>query len=154
MNIQPWQISSWPIIEQATADAHAIAMNLHHLGTVVSDDCDEFGRLLGHTIWGDGTSGKIGVAWDWTETLDGVFALSDPMAVISNIDFVDTRGVSIDETMMAVKLNQITHSLPWQVEVSRATRPQRDRAPWSTRQQPSLNQRFRPSELGGFVHSR
>lgn len=151
MNIQPWQISSWPIIERDCADARVIAQNLHHLGTVVSEDCDEFGRLLGHTIWGNGRSEAIGVAWDWTETLDGVFALSDPMAVISNIDFVDARGVSIDETMLAVRLNQITHSLPWQAEVSMATRQQRQRAPWSTRNRPPTNQRFRASELGGFA---
>jgi hypothetical protein len=153
MNIQPWQISSWPIIERATADARAIALDLHHLGTVVSDDCDEFGRLLGHTIWGNGTSGRIGVAWDWTETLDGVFALSDPMAVISNIDFIDTRGVSIDETALAVRLTQITHSLAWQAEVSKATREQRQREPWSTRLRPPANQRHRASELG-FALSR
>ena len=150
MNVQPWKISSWPIIERATADAHAIATDLRHLGTVVSDDCDEFGRLLGHTIWGDVSSGTIGVAWDWTETLDGVFALSDPMAVISNIDFVDTRGVSIDETILAVRLNQITHSLPWQDEVSRATMQQRESAPWSTRLRPPTNQRFTASELIGL----
>lgn len=153
MNIQPWQISSWPIIERATADAPVIAMDLHHLGTVVSEDCDEFGRLLGHTIWGDGTSGKIGVAWDWTETLDNVFALSDPMAVISNIDFVDTRGLSIDETTLAVRLNQITHSLPWQAEVSKATQLRRERSPWSTRLRPPTSQRFWASELGGLALS-
>ena len=154
MYIQPWQISSWPIIERDAAEAPTIAAYLRHLGTVVSGECDEFGRLLGHTIWGSGVPEKIGAAWDWTETLDSVFALSDPMSIITNIDFIDSTGSSLSETMLAVQLNKITNALPWQAEVSKATRERRQRSPWSARRTPPIKERFRASELGGFALSR
>ncbi len=109
-----------------------IASDLHHLGTTVSADCDDFGRLLGHTIWGGGES-RIGIAWDWVEAMDGVFAISDPMGVVSNIGFVDKTGASLPDFMAAVQLNHITHALPWQAEVADATRRVRAAQPWSER---------------------
>lgn len=124
-------------------------MVLLHLGTVVSDECDEFGRLVGHTIWG-ASDLKIGVAWDWTETLDGVFALSDPMGVVSNIGFVDESGTSIPEASSAVQLNRITNVLPWQDEVSKATRGLRSRSPWAARIKSPVDHHFRASELAGL----
>lgn len=154
MQIHPWTISSWPIIECVADAAPTIACNLRHLGTVVSPDRDEFGRLLGHTIWGNGCENAIGVAWDWTETMDGIFALADPMSVISNIDFVDDNGVSIAETMVAVQLNRVTYSLPWQAEVSQATREQRRRPVLSTLCAPTKVPHFRASQPGGFAMSR
>jgi hypothetical protein len=109
-----------------------LAAELRHLGTTVSADCDEFGRLCGHTIWGAEDSG-IGVAWDWTEAHDGVFALSDPMGVVSNIGFVDESGASIPEFRSAVQFNRITHEIPWQSEVAKVTRDVRTSNPWSRR---------------------
>ena len=113
MQLHPWIISSWPIIERSSELTPQIATDLEHLGTIVSGDCDEYGRLLGHTLWGI-VDLKIGLAWDWTETLDGVFSLSDPMSVISNIGFVDGNGAHIPEAMAVVRLNGIAHALPWQ----------------------------------------
>jgi hypothetical protein len=130
--LQPWMIAAWPIIERTVEPAMEIASDLHHLGTTVSDDCDDYGRLLGHTIWGGATSG-IGIAWDWVEALDGVFAMADPMGVVSNIGFVDPMGTSMPEYMAAVQLNHITHALPWQLEVAAATRQVRATQPWSER---------------------
>ena len=125
-------IAAWPIIERTVDPAAEIATDLHHLGTTVSADCDDYGRLLGHTIWGGSASG-IGIAWDWVEALDGVFAMADPMGVVSNIGFVDKTGSSIPDFMAAVQLNQITHSLPWQAEVVAATRRLRGVEPWQER---------------------
>lgn len=125
-------IAAWPIIERTVDPATEIATDLHHLGTTVSADCDDYGRLLGHTIWG-GTDSGIGIAWDWVEALDGVFAMSDPMGVVSNIGFVDKSGSSIPEFMAAVQLNHITHALPWQAEVAEATRRVRAAQPWFER---------------------
>ena len=153
MQLQPWIISSWPIIERSTDLSPQLATDLEHLGTVVSGECDEYGRLLGHTLWG-AVDLKIGVAWDWTETLDGVFALSDPMGVVSNIGFVDGAGANIPETMTAVQLNRIAHALPWQAEVSKATRGRRATAPWSKRMKPPTDLHFRASEFSSFAMSR
>ena len=125
-------IAAWPIIERTVDPAAEFASDLHHLGTTVSADCDDYGRLLGHTIWGGSASG-IGIAWDWVEALDGVFAMADPMGVVSNIGFVDESGSSIPDFMAAVQLNQITHSLPWQAEVVAATRRVRGVEPWQER---------------------
>ena len=132
MQLHPWIIASWPIIERTVAPAPEIADNLQHLGTTVSADCDDYGRLQGHTIWGGSDSG-IGIAWDWIEALDGIFAMSDPMAVVSNIGFVDKAGASIPDFVAAVQLNRITHELPWQAEVANATRGLRATDPWSHR---------------------
>jgi len=130
--LQPWMIAAWPIIERTVKPATEITSDLHHLGTTVSADCDDYGRLLGHTIWG-GTSSGIGIAWDWIEMMDGVFAMSDPMGVVSNIGFVDQTGASIPDFMAAVQLNHITHALPWQAEVADATRRVRAAQPWAER---------------------
>jgi hypothetical protein len=59
--LQPWMIAAWPIIERTVEPAMEIASDLQHLGTTVSADCDDYGRLLGHTIWGGAASG-IGIA--------------------------------------------------------------------------------------------
>ncbi len=132
MQVQSWVIASWPIIERPCDPAFELSAELKHLGTTVSGDCDEFGRLLGHTIWGAADQ-QFGLAWDWTEAHDGVFALSDPMGVVSNIAFVDEGGVNLSERLSAVHLNRIAHQLPWQAEVARATNELRSSNPWSRR---------------------
>ena len=120
MQIHPWVIAAWPIIERTTEPIDEIVSGLKHLGTTVSPECDDFGRLLGHTIWGSTASG-IGIAWDWVEALEDIFALSDPMGIVTNIGYVDEAGVRIPDFMTVVQLNRITHSLPWQAEVAKAT---------------------------------
>jgi hypothetical protein len=132
MQLQPWVIASWPIIERPSDPSSELTADLKHLGTTVSADCDEFGRLCGHTIWGDDDL-EIGLAWDWTEAHDGVFALSDPMGVVSNITFIDETGASIPEFRSAVHLNRIAHEIPWQAEVVKATHAVRTSNPWSRR---------------------
>jgi hypothetical protein len=148
MHLHPWVIASWPIIERSSEPSPKIADELRHLGTAVSGTYDEFGRLLGHTIWG-ASDLKIGLAWDWTETLDGVFSMSDPMGVVTNIGFVDESGACIPESSKALQLNHITHALPWQAEVAKATQGVRAAVPWSKRVPPTSLQ-FRASELGGL----
>ena len=125
-------IASWPIIERGVDPSLKIADELCHLGTTVSGDCDDFGRFLGHTFWGTSES-KLGVAFDWVEAVDGVFAMLDPMSVVSNIGFVDDTGASIPEFMTAVQLNRITHAIPWQAEVARVTSAARAASPWAER---------------------
>ncbi|MEO8835368.1 MAG: hypothetical protein ABI364_01365 [Caldimonas sp.] len=130
MQVHPWVIASWPIIERTTEPIDEIVSDLTHLGTTVSAERDDFGRLLGHTIWG-GTASRIGIAWDWVEALEGVFALSDPMGVVSNIGYVDQTGALVPDFAAAVRLNRITHSLPWQAEVAKATSIMRRTGPRS-----------------------
>ena len=152
MQLQPWLISSWPSVCWPNVEVLAIVGELHHLGTVVSEDCDDYGRLLGHTIWGTRNE-DVGVAWDWTETMNGIFALSDPMGVVSNIEFVDEEGVAIPGASV-VQLNRITHSLRWQDEVANATQGQRTLASRASRIKPPTDYHFRASELRSLVATR
>ena len=130
--LHPWMIASWPIIERSVESASEITASLRHLGTAVSSDCDDYGRLMGHTMWGGVDSG-VGIAWDWIETLDGVFAMADPMGIVTNIWFVDKSGTGLSELMSAVQLNNITHELPWQPEVGKLTISRRASEPWNER---------------------
>lgn len=130
--LHPWMIASWPIIERSVDCSPEIISSLRHLGTAVSSDCDDYGRLMGHTMWGGIDSG-VGIAWDWIETLDGVFALSDPMGIVTNILFTDESGTGLSELLTAVQLNNITHELPWQPEVGNITIQRRDSQPWNER---------------------
>ena len=132
MQLQPWIIASWPIIEHPSDSATELAGHVQHLGTTVSADCDEYGRICGHTIWGATHSG-VGIAWDWIEAHDGVFALADPMGVVSNIEFVDEAGNEVSDLMSTLQLNRITHELSWQEEVSKVTCSLRATAPWARR---------------------
>ena len=135
MQIHPWLIASWPIIERQIGRTEETVADLTHLGTTVAAECDDFGRLLGHTIWGASASG-IGVAWDWVEAMEGVFALSDPMGVVSNIGYVDEVGRPVADLISAVQLNRITYSLPWQAEVAKATSILRLSGPCSDGERP------------------
>jgi len=152
MQLQPWVIASWPIIERTCKPVLDLTTGLQHLGTTVSTDCDEFGRLRGSTIWGAADVG-IGLAWDWTEAHDGVFALSDPMGVVSNIGFVDEAGESVPQWHAAVQLNRIAHELPWQDEVSRATRSFRVSMPWAARMESRWGLRSRTGDENCFQAS-
>ena len=130
--LHPWMIASWPIIERPVDSAPEITASLRHLGTAVSSDCDDYGRLMGHTMWGGIDSG-VGIAWDWVETLDGVFAMSDPMGIVTNISFFDGSGTGLSELLSAVHLNNITHELAWQPEVGKLTVHRRVSEPWNER---------------------
>lgn len=78
------------------------------------------GRPLRHgqALWiGEHGEGLFGLAWDWAEVRPDVLALSDPMAVLSNIDLVDDGGRPLDEGLRLVHLSSAVHELPWQAHV-------------------------------------
>lgn len=152
MQLQPWLIASWPIIQRPCNEVLEATAALQHLGTTVSGDCDEFGRLLGNTIWGAADL-RVGLAWDWTEAHDGVFALSDPMGVVSNIGFVDEVGESLPDRLSAVHLNRIAHGLPWQAEVAKATQAVRASNPWSRRAESVWGALLTKSEDDSWKHT-
>ena len=121
MKLEPWLIASWPIVQRPFSTDIALAASLVHLGTTVSSDNDDFGRLLGNTFWGTKAL-DIGIAWDWTEAHDGVFAVSDPMGIVTNVQFTDNATAELlSELTTAVRLNRIAHGLHWQEVVAKAT---------------------------------
>lgn len=117
-----WIVCAWPPVTRPVD--RAARLNLVHLGTRVLNYGDREAPSTGQTLWGD-TSNEIsaGVAWDWVEVQDGVVAMADPLGVITNLKLLDARGEALSALEMAVHLNGLVHSLPWQTEVQRALHP-------------------------------
>jgi hypothetical protein len=75
----------------------------------------------GQTLWGDSTGNvAAGVAWDWVQIQDGVVAIADPFALVTNLQLVGDRGQALTTFEATLRLNQLVHALPWQSEVQRA----------------------------------
>lgn len=114
-----WTVYAWPpVLWQA---ARAPRLHLLHLGTSVLKSDHGGGASCGQTLWAQSAvEPSAGVAWDWIELRDGVVAIADPLGVITNLTLLDARGEALSQSAMAVHLNQLVHSLPWQNEVCRA----------------------------------
>lgn len=110
---------SWPpILWQATS---ATQLHLVHFGTRVLSHGESDGQCCGHTVWGtNAPGGPAGMAWDWVQIPEGVVALADPLALITNLWLLDGYGQVLTPTQAAPHLNGIVHALPWQAEVQRA----------------------------------
>ncbi|MBT9492109.1 MAG: DUF4902 domain-containing protein [Paucibacter sp.] len=82
---------------------------------------DDETPAMGQTLWqwADGRA-IAGVAWDWVSLPVGVVAMVDPMALITNLQFVNRAGDVLAPLESARQLNEIVHALPWQYEVQRA----------------------------------
>ncbi|MET0519015.1 MAG: hypothetical protein ABW005_09290 [Burkholderiaceae bacterium] len=76
---------------------------------------------MGQTLWsGEDDKGKAGVAWDWISLPAGVVAMVDPMALVTNMQFLNRVGEVLAPMESVRQLNEIVHTLPWQDEVQRA----------------------------------
>ena len=76
---------------------------------------------MGQTLWGNPSSKAVaGVAWDWVELQQGVFAMADPLGLVTNLRLVVPRGEALSNTQVALYLNELVRTLPWQSEVKRA----------------------------------
>ena len=114
-----WHVVSWPpLLWQADA---APQLRLVHLGTeVLRRSAHIAAPSSGHTVWGTQVSGvPAGMAWDWVSIPEGVVALADPLALISNLWLLDGAGQVLSPLQAAPHLNGIVHALPWQHEVLR-----------------------------------
>ncbi|QPF71566.1 hypothetical protein G8A07_00600 [Roseateles sp. DAIF2] len=87
---------------------------------LVSGDAEH--PCTGQTLWiGESEDGaEAGVAWDWICMPEGVVALADPMALVTNLQFVSTAGEVLAPMESVLQLNEIVRTLPWQDEVQRA----------------------------------
>ena len=117
--IPAWIVCAWPpVLWQASA---ALDLQLVHLGTRVLTFGDRAGPCSGQTLWGDSSPERsAGVAWDWVQIQRGVVAIADPLGLITNLKLLDAEGEALSAQQMALHLNEIVHSLPWQSEVQRA----------------------------------
>jgi len=76
---------------------------------------------MGQTLWGNPSSASVaGVAWDWVELQQGVFAMADPLGLVTNLRLVGPKGEQLSNMQVALYLNELVRTLPWQSEVERA----------------------------------
>lgn len=114
-----WIVCAWPPLmlnAQRTADLHFV-----HLGTSVLNPGDADHPPMGQTLWGNPSAPSLaGVAWDWVELQRGVYAMADPLGLVTNLRLVGPRGEALSATHSALYLNELVRALPWQTEVVRA----------------------------------
>jgi hypothetical protein len=95
-------------------------LHLQHISTQITDPGNGMFRTFGQTVWATrSASGQAGMAWDWVALGQGVVAMADPMAVITNLRLVDEAGSALNPMHAARLINTIVHRLPWQNEVGR-----------------------------------
>lgn len=114
-----WLVCAWPpLLWQAQC---APELQFVHLGTHVSSLGTAREPCSGQTVWGNPSSDHVaGVAWDWIEMYQGVVAMADPMALVTNLQLLDIHGDVLPRRQATLHLNEIVHALPWQHEVQRA----------------------------------
>jgi hypothetical protein len=115
--VMPWSLRAWPPLLWPLSGSPPAAF--HHLGTRLATGAANE-RPSGQTVWAGTFCGvDAGVAWDWIEIDDGIFAMADPMSVITNLRFVGDEGGVLTAWEAARYVNGIVHALPWQGEVER-----------------------------------
>ncbi|MDT7833788.1 hypothetical protein [Aquabacterium sp. OR-4] len=115
----PWAIRAWPPILWQLTKSNSLP--LQHLCTQVSPANDPAFRSLGQTLWAASCQhGRAAMAWDWVELSEGVFAMVDPMAIVTNLRLVDDQGEPLPSMETARHINGIVHGLPWQQAVEQA----------------------------------
>ena len=116
-SIPAWAVFAWPtVLWQAPRPER---LRFLHLGTRVTYAGDPV--CSGQTLWGDPDGEQAaGLAWDWIELTQGVVAMADPMAVITNVRLLGPGGAVLTAIEAAPHLNELVHALPWQCEVQRA----------------------------------
>lgn len=118
LSVMPWALRAWPpLLWQANG---AAALEFHHIGTRVAH-VGAVSSPAGQTVWaGRSDLGEVGVAWDWVQLPQGVVAMADPMAVVTNVRLLAPSGAVMSPVEAAPHLNELVHALPWQSEVRRA----------------------------------
>lgn len=118
------QIARWPAheLEVTSFDAEALDPRLwEHFATSAVPSDQSSGLHVGATVWvSRQPNAAAAIAWEWAELQSGVLALSDPNALISNIQVI-SAPVGMDGLDPAGRkrlvLNAIVHALPWQSSV-------------------------------------
>lgn len=86
--------------------------------TVVKVD-DLGGRREGATLWVLNHDSHLALAWDWFEAYEGVLALANPVAVVSNLNIMDRSGKALTFRENLIAVNKIVNGLCWQESVAK-----------------------------------
>ena len=93
---------------------------MEHLSTQITHSGEALFRNAGQTLWAwHSCDGDVGMAWDWVQLGQGVVAMADPMAVVTNLRLVGEAGAVLTAYESAGHFNCVVHALPWQDEVER-----------------------------------
>jgi len=119
-----WTLISWPKV-WLPAEAHrSLAGQIQHLSTTVNADKSAEGCVCGQVLFGWQSSKEmVGLAWDWVAIGGRILAMSDPLAIVSNVYFVAANGDTLQESARLVQLNDVINRLPWQRPVRRTLPP-------------------------------
>lgn len=115
-----WIVYAWPRVLCETRQL--LSWRFAHMSTQVLDPGDASRPAMGQTVWRrqDELGRTAGLAWDWLSLPSGPVAMMDPMALITNLQFVSGEGEVLAPLESVRQLNEIVHALPWQDEVQRA----------------------------------
>ena len=118
MSIQAWQVITWAPHRVPLTEWSVISARLRHLGTSVYVDERGGASPHGQVLWGaEHDDHMLGVAWNWGQVMPGVAAMSDPMALLSNIVLVDADGDVLPDSARTLQLNRAIYRLDWQRSV-------------------------------------
>ena len=118
MSVQSWMVKSWPVVEWYLPPVADVWPKLWHGNTAMGRRSDCGDRLHGDSVWLGVINGRsVGVAWEWIELRAGVFMLTDPNSILSNIRFLTQDGAEQEHLASLVSLNRLVHHLPWQPAV-------------------------------------
>lgn len=93
---------------------------LKHDQTTISEELMHGHLLTGSTSWVSHVGDRSFIlSWDWIQLRPDVVALANPLEIASNARFVGSDGAPLNSFAIVLELNQIVHSLPWQIEVLR-----------------------------------
>ena len=124
MNIPAWQIIGWPAVD-LSIDRWAELSGFQPVGH--ASRLDEEARRLGNTLWSVAIDGhRVGLAWEWLEVHPNVFAMSDPMSIMSNVALI-VNGRMTNEFERVLHLNNAVYQLGWQQAIASILRRQDDR---------------------------
>lgn len=128
----PWTLRAWPpVLWQLGTQT---PLHLKHISTQITDPGSGLVRTYGQTVWACRSDmGEAGLAWDWIELGQGVVAMADPLAVVTNLVLLHEEGGELTRLEAARHINVILHSLPWQDAVNQALDDMAQDQPGSTR---------------------
>ena len=122
--IQPWHVMAMAPVRLSVAQWYALVKTMAHMTTTTVGRDTLGGALHGQTVWaGEAQGQQVILTWGWAEATADSIAISDPMVVLSNVEFEEQDGASGCSRLL--HLNNAIHVLPWQPFVTKHQRPDR-----------------------------
>jgi hypothetical protein len=127
MSLQPWSVVRAPRVAFINNDDQEPAIALRHADTQVIE-LGRDGCAKGWSLWkGDAEGGPVMVAFDWIEMRQSVPILTDPNAVLSNLE-IHRDNAPQSDLRQVVSINVMLARTNWQVEAVAAARKRRQLA--------------------------